>query len=122
MPSEHESPREVRRLLRLSPGARTQQREQRDAGEQSICDHMRATVDVTAGSHYVYRQQDYQQARRAYVRGLEASMPRPKPPTECSARRHGEKEQCEERQYAGVFVTRSGQLDMLDHPVICGEQ
>jgi len=123
MPSEHESAEEARRLLsRQSLGARTQQCEQHDARQQSVGDYMRATMNVTTRSHYVHRQGDHQQAGRADVRGLKGPVARPKPPADCSAGRSGKKEQREQRQDPGVFVTRGGQLDMLNDPVIDAEQ
>jgi hypothetical protein len=83
---------------------------------------MRTTMDVTIRSQYVHRQSDHQQAGRADVRGLKVPVARPKPPADCSAGRHGKKEQREQRQDPGVFVTRGGQLDMLNDPVIDAEQ
>jgi hypothetical protein len=83
---------------------------------------MRATMDVTIRSQYVHRQSDHQQASRADVCGLKVPVARPKPPADCSAGRHGKKEQREQRQDPGVFVTGGGQLDMLNDPVIDAEQ
>ena len=75
MPSEHESAEEARRLLRgLSLSAGSQQSEQHDARQQSVCDQMRAAMDVTIRSHYVHRQSDHQQAGCADVRGLKVPM------------------------------------------------
>ena len=77
---------------------------------------------VPAGGQYVYRQGNYQQARRADVRSLKAPVARPKPPADCAAGRHRKKEQREQGQDAGALITRRGELDMLDHPVIGAEQ
>src|SRR5215469_16815441 len=121
MPSEHEAAEETRRLSR-PPGAATEQCEQRDARQQGVYDDVRLTMDVTTGSQYVHRQSDDQQAGRADVRGLKVPVAWPKPPAHCGAGRHRKKEQSEQRQDAGVFVTRSGQLDMLDDAMISAEQ
>ena len=123
MPSEHESAEEARRLLsRPSLDARTQHCEQHDARQQRVGDYMRATMDVTTRSQYVHRQSDHQQAGGADMRGLKVPVARPKPPADCSAGRHGKKEQREQRQDPSVFVTGGGQLDMLNDPVIDAEQ
>ena len=123
MPSEHESAAEARQLLsRLSLGARTQQCEQHDTRQQSVCDYMCATMDVATRSQYVHRQSDHQQAGCADVCGLKVPVARPKPPADCGAGRHGKEEEREQRQDPGVFVTRGGQLDMLNDPVIDAEQ
>jgi hypothetical protein len=83
---------------------------------------MRAAMDVTIRSHYVHRQSDHQQAGCADVRGLKVPVARPKPRADCSAGRQGEKEKREQRYNPGEFVTRGGQLDMLNHPVVDAEQ
>ena len=79
-------------------------------------------MHVSIGSHYVQRQSNHEQAGRPDMRSLKVPMARPKPRTECSARRQGEKEQCEERRNTGEFVTRGGRLYVLDHVVIDPEQ
>jgi len=123
MPSEHESAEEARRLLsRPSLDARAQHCEQHDARQQGVGDYTRATVDVTTRSQYVHRQSDHQQAGGADMRGLKVPVARPKPPADCSAGRHGKKEQREQRQDPSVFVTGGSQLDMLNDPVIDAEQ
>ena len=66
---------------------------------------MRAAMDVTTRGQYVYRQSDHEQASRADVRGLEVPVSLPKPGAGCGAARHGEKEQREQCQGPGVFVT-----------------
>jgi len=83
---------------------------------------MSATVDVTTRSQHVQRQSDHQQTGRADVCGLKVPVARPKPPADCSAGWHGKKEQREQRQHPGVFVTGGGQLDMLKDSVIDAEQ
>jgi hypothetical protein len=123
MPSEHESADKARRLLsRLSAGACAQQCEQCDARQQSVGDYVRTTMDVTTRCHYVHRQSDHQQAGRGDVPGLKGPVAWPKPRAHCSAGRHGKKDQREQRQYPGIFVTGSGQLDVLNDPVIHAEQ
>jgi hypothetical protein len=83
---------------------------------------MRAAMDVTTRGQYVYRQSDHEQASRADVRGLEVPVSLPKPGAGCGAARHGEKEQREQCQDPGVFVTGGGQFDVLSNPVIDAEQ
>jgi hypothetical protein len=79
-------------------------------------------MNVTTRSQHVHGESDHQQAGRADVYGLKAAVARPKPPADCSAGRHRKKEQREQRQDPGVFVTGSGQLEMLDDPVIGAER
>jgi len=123
MSSEHESTGEARRLPRQrSLGACTQQCEQDAARQQSVCQGMRATMDVTIRPQYVYRQSENQQAGRADMRGLKVPVARPNSPADCSTSRHRKKEQREQCQDPGEFVTRSAQLEMLNSPVICAEQ
>lgn len=83
---------------------------------------MRTAIDVTSRTQYVHRQSDHQQAGRTNVCGLEVPVARPKPPANCSASRHGKKEQREQRQDSGVFVTGRGQLEMLNDVLIGAEQ
>ena len=83
---------------------------------------MRATMDVTSRGQYVHRKSDHQQAGRADVRGLKVPVAGPKPPADCTGGRHGKKKQRNQREEAGVFVTRGSQLDVLDDPVIDAEQ
>lgn len=83
---------------------------------------MRTTVNETIRRQHVNGQSDHQQAGGPDVRGLKVPVPWPKPPAQCRTGRHGKKEQREERQDSGVFVTRRGQLDMLDHAMIGAEQ
>lgn len=123
MPSEDECADEARGLLScLSPRARTQQREQRDARQQKVCQNVRATFDVTTRSDDVDRKCDQQQARRAHMCGLEAAVARPEPRADRSAGRHGKEEEREERQHSGVLVTGRRQLHMLDNAVIDPER
>lgn len=80
MPSEHQSCEEAHRLLGWLPlRARTQQREQHDGREQSVCKSVRATMHVTARTQYVHRQREYQQAGHRDVRGLKVPVARPNP-------------------------------------------
>ena len=83
---------------------------------------MCATVHVTARSQYVHRQSDHQQASGADVRGLKAPVARPQPRADCSVGWHGKKEQREQRQDPGVFVTGGGQLDMFNDAMIDAKQ
>ena len=83
---------------------------------------MRPTPHVTSGTEYMHRQSNHQQTGRADVCGLKVPVARPKPPADCSAGWHGKKEQREQRQHPGVFVTGGGQLDMLKDSVIDAEQ
>jgi len=122
MPAERETAERTRARSRLSLGAPSQQCQQRDARHQNICNYVHPTLDVTTGSHYVHRQGDDQQAGRTNVRGLKVPVAWPQPPADCGARGQGEKEQSEQRQNPGVFVTRGGQLDMLNNAVIGAEQ
>ena len=123
MPSEHQSAEKSRRLLsRLSPGAHPQQSEQRYARQQSVCDYMRATMDVTIRSHDVDRESDYQQAYGADVCSLKVAVARPEPGADCRAGRYGKKKQRAQRQNPGALVTGGSQLDMLNDPVIDAEQ
>ena len=123
MPSEYESAEEARRLLRRqSPDARAQQCEQHDARQQNVYDYMRTMMDVTTRSQYVHRESDQQQAGCADVCGLKVPMAGPEPPADCTGGRHGKKEQREERQNPGVFVTGSSQPDVFNDPVIDAQQ
>ena len=122
MPSEHEAAEETRRLSRPPPGAPTQQCEQRDARQQGVCDDVRLTMDVTTRSHYVHRESDDQQAGRGDVRSLKVPVAWPKPPADTRAGWHGKEEHSEQCQDAGDFVTRGGQLEMLNDAVISAEQ
>ena len=122
MPAEHEAAEETRPLRRLSQGAPAQQREQHDARKQNVCDYAPPTMDVTSRSDYVHCERDDQQTGRTDMRGLKVPVAWPQPPADCRARWHGQKEQREQRQDAGVFVTRRGQLEMLNGPVIGAEQ
>src|SRR5215831_13595902 len=122
MPSEHEAAEGTRRLSGPSPGASTQQCEQRDGRQQSVCDDVRLAMDVTTRSQYVHRQSDDQQAGRADVRGLKVPVAWPNSPADCGAGWHGKKKQSEQRQDPGMFVGRGGQLEMLNGVVIRAEQ
>ena len=83
---------------------------------------MRAAMNVTTRSQQVHCESHHQQAGRTDVRRLKVPVAWPKPPADRCAGRHGKKEQAEEREDSGVFVTRSGELDVLEHPPIGGEQ
>lgn len=123
MASENECAEKARGLLsRLSLGARTQQREQHAARQQSVRHNMRATLDITTRSDDVHRQRDHQQAGRAHVCRLKGAVARPKPRADCRASRHGKEEEREQRQHSGVFVTGRRQLHVLDNPVIDPER
>ncbi len=123
MPTEYQSADEARRLLSGLPlGARTQQGEQSDARQQSVCDCMRTTVDVTTRSQDVHRESDHQQAGRADMCSLKVPVMRPKARPDCRPGRHGKKEQRQQRQDPGEFVPGGGRLDMLDDPVIDAER
>src|ERR1700730_7805742 len=123
MPTEHKSADEARRFLSGLPlGARTQQCEQNDARQQSVCDCMRTTMDVTTRSQDVHRESDHQQAGRADMCGLKVPVTWPKPRADCRPGRYGKKEQREQSQDPGEFVPGGGRLDMLDDPVIDAER
>jgi hypothetical protein len=83
---------------------------------------MPAPVDVTIRCEHVHRQGDHQKTGATNVRRLKSPMPRPKLPAGGSPGRHGEEEQREQRQYAGVLVPGRRQLDVLDDPLVDGEQ
>ena len=79
-------------------------------------------MDVTTRSHYVHRESDDQQAGRGDVRSLKVPVAWPKPPADTRAGWHGKEEHSEQCQDAGDFVTRGGQLEMLNDAVISAEQ
>ena len=83
---------------------------------------MRAAMDVTTRGQDVQRQSNHQQAGCGDVCGLKVPVVGPKPPADCRASRHGKKEQREQRQDPGEFVTGGGQLEMLNDLVIDAEQ
>ena len=123
MPPKREADPVTRGLrIRMSLGARTQQCQQNDARQQRVCDGMCATMHVTTRSDYMHCQSDHQQAGCADMRGLEVPVARPKTPAHRSVGRHGEEDQREQCQDPGIFVTGGGQLDMLNDPLIYGEQ
>ena len=119
MPSEDECANRARgRLRHRSPGARTQQREQHDSGQQNVRHNVRATFDVTTRRDDVDRQCDHQQARSAHVCRLEGAVTRPEPRTDRSAGRHGKEEKREDPQHSRIFVAGRRQLYVLDNAVI----
>lgn len=83
---------------------------------------MRAPMDVTVRCQHVHRQGDHQQTGRSDVPHLKSPMLRPEPPADCSPGWHGEEEQREQRQHPGVLVPGRGQLDVLNDPLVDGEQ
>jgi hypothetical protein len=123
MPPEYQPAEEMRRLpSRLARGARTQQREQHDARQQYVGHGVCPTAHVPTGTQYVHRQNNHQQTGRSDMGRLKVPVARPDPPADGRAGRHRKKEECKERQYPGVLVPGSGQLDMLDHAGIDAEQ
>ena len=79
-------------------------------------------MDVATGGHDVQRQSDHQQAGRTDMCGLKAPVARPQSLAGGRSRRHGKKEQSEERQDPGVLVARSGRLEVLDDAVVGTKQ
>lgn len=123
MPSENESAEKMRRRPhRLSMSTGTQQREQRNHRQQNVREPMRATTHVTARRQYVHRQSHHQQTGRNDMCGLKVPMAPPEPLPNGSRRRHCQKKQGKESQKSSVFVTRGGQLEMLNDTVIDCEQ
>jgi len=114
VPSEHQAARRAR--------APAQQGEERDPRNHDVDHRGRPAMYVAIRGNDVNRQSNDQQAGRDHMCGLEIPVAWPEPRAHRGTRRHGEKEQREERQHAGVFVEGSRWLHVLDDPAVDADQ